>query len=775
MTRSAVLRIAILLPALVSGSNRVHATDRTFGPPEPEGPWPVFMHHSYVRDGAGGMVAIDEDYAADINNAMGGRYGSVDILMNQCFSGGFSNDVQVIVGWPHTFASSSAWHQVSWTHDAPIPRRVNNFTRAWYYSAGYFPGDGFLAHFDTALFGHIAPPPPGIAKDPFAVPTLVVRAEEWPHYASTGLVDDARKLSDVLDENEQVVNRQFAILVAWSKPNERHAINIARIYDILRNTYGVAAGNIAVLYDAPMAPPILGPWGPVQPDTWPLPAVPVSGPNTRDAWLQALAGVFFANVPDGDDKLFIYNTGHGGHLGRTPLGDITLGPFGEGVIQTAALPTRLETKKPPEDDSDLESSIADDGMITVILGLTQSLPPAAAILINQQEFGTASQYEVAASEVPDVGPFVPEATVFYRVPVEQTLLDQGVPHAEIAIQGVQPPADPSILAVTTFVGGDQEYVAITATAGLPPGTVDGACCMIDGTCTVTNEADCAAQGATFGGVGSWCAADDWPVEYFSDSFDGPCLEWNLALNNQAMAFDSAFQGGAYVVSDIDPVAEPTVLPFLQIWRDIVHPGGYTAEAVVSWDQTAYAGDPLDVRQRMTLHLLGPPGFATVLIDGNSASAPPRPRISLNGSLVDGPANLPLAGQATLRFEVQPLSGDLVRYTGRVIMEGEVILEYTEIQSWQANSVRLRTSGSTDPNAPFTPIRWENFSLAPEQLCLGDLNGNGRRDGGDVQRFLECMFGSASECLGADIDGNGTLDSNDTSQFVVLLLADTVCP
>jgi hypothetical protein len=60
-------------------------------------------------------------------------------------------------------------------------------------------------------------------------------------------------------------------------------------------------------------------------------------------------------------------------------------------------------------------------------------------------------------------------------------------------------------------------------------------------------------------------------------------------------------------------------------------------------------------------------------------------------------------------------------------------------------------------------------------CPADLNGDGGRNGADVQGFVDCLVSTGTNCLCADIDGNGFLEFADVVLFVGELLAGTPCP
>ena len=63
-------------------------------------------------------------------------------------------------------------------------------------------------------------------------------------------------------------------------------------------------------------------------------------------------------------------------------------------------------------------------------------------------------------------------------------------------------------------------------------------------------------------------------------------------------------------------------------------------------------------------------------------------------------------------------------------------------------------------------------------CLADINGDGNRDGRDIQRFVECATGipsATASCRCADMDDNGDIDFGlDVYLFVSLLISGDSC-
>lgn len=62
-------------------------------------------------------------------------------------------------------------------------------------------------------------------------------------------------------------------------------------------------------------------------------------------------------------------------------------------------------------------------------------------------------------------------------------------------------------------------------------------------------------------------------------------------------------------------------------------------------------------------------------------------------------------------------------------------------------------------------------------CAGDVNGDGLRDGADVEGFVACVLSGpeiGGGCACADVDGNATATFGDVSMFVADLIAGALC-
>ena len=60
------------------------------------------------------------------------------------------------------------------------------------------------------------------------------------------------------------------------------------------------------------------------------------------------------------------------------------------------------------------------------------------------------------------------------------------------------------------------------------------------------------------------------------------------------------------------------------------------------------------------------------------------------------------------------------------------------------------------------------------FCPGDMNGDGAKNGKDVQKFVDCVV-AGGNCSCADVDAAGGVTLSDVPVFVSGLLAGNACP
>jgi len=490
--------LLLAMPQTQALATRIDGYNTQFpaGPPPPN-PQQGLFDVTFVRDAttavgpdgkrrfAGQEVANNFQYAIDVEAVAGSqagkRYASADVVMQQCHGGGFLNSFSQLGPDTRTFASASAWNQCAQNIDATTgtTRRVDNFTRAWRDSAKSIPMDGMLSHFNDAANGR----PNAINKDPFSPVRPAGAPVELPQYESSDMAggatpNDARRLGN------EAGHRQFVVLVEWALPNARHTINNLRLYDTLTSVYNIPPGHIAVLFNNP-APgtigPFLGPINPSDPNGLLPPAVaggmpgaaPVNASNTRANWLAALAGNSFTEAngqktqPMPGDKLFIYNTGHGG-LTRNALGvggqfSADAGGLGVRYLVSIANGFDVSSTGDPTIDSSI-TDVTDAGNVDLLqLSFRKTVPSDVRLRINGLDLGFLADDFTDPSLALPLDPFVTEPTVSYQLSLSHALLGLDSDTTTIDLLTLSGISDTLFgLIAVDFQGGDQEFLAIQA-------------------------------------------------------------------------------------------------------------------------------------------------------------------------------------------------------------------------------------------------------------------------------------------------------------------------
>jgi len=124
----------------------------------------------------------------------------------------------------------------------------------------------------------------------------------------------------------------------------------------------------------------------------------------------------------------------------------------------------------------------------------------------------------------------------------------------------------------------------------------------------------------------------------------------------------------------------------------------------------------------------------------------------------------ILGSAIVQAQVYDLSWNTVDGGGGTSIGGNYSISGT---FGQPDAGEVLSSGAFELTGGFWPI-------ANTCFCPGDLNGDGRRDGRDVQGFVWCVT-TGGACTCADIDHVGGLTAGDVAAFVNTLLAATACP
>ena len=470
-------------------------------------------YQSYVRDGdhAAGfnIVSLDDAYAAD---AAAAGWGSVDVLMQICWGGGFANNFDSAFGTSdYTFASAARHDGLAWNVDTvgAASEEVDNFARAWRNSAETYTTAGMFEHYINATYGAQGDDGTSdsgasiVAKSPFTRPSDqgLGLQEELPQYGSPDSTasgsNDSRTLGDIT----------HAVLVQWdSLENERHTLNIQRMVDMLTNSYGLASTNIVVLTDTDgyddgtstvnlinsTSMQIPARASAIAPDTGAMAAVGIDGANSAATWGGAIDGSLFGITPSSSDRLFVFNTGDGATqdalsmlLNTNNASDCA---GGSGSCRTWSAPLSHYPRdfvSLPDHHPISTNLTGDDETISLNLAFKDMLviPLGTRLFINGRDLGPIDLLEDDVSPL-RFHPFVPDGgggaeIDVYEVEIPLDLInhpdDLLLNPALLTIElskgpGGLLPVDQQHLRAIAVRGGDQEFMIVNLPPPPPPGT-----------------------------------------------------------------------------------------------------------------------------------------------------------------------------------------------------------------------------------------------------------------------------------------------------------------
>jgi hypothetical protein len=128
------------------------------------------------------------------------------------------------------------------------------------------------------------------------------------------------------------------------------------------------------------------------------------------------------------------------------------------------------------------------------------------------------------------------------------------------------------------------------------------------------------------------------------------------------------------------------------------------------------------------------------------------------------ASLPLRGQSGGGFD---LTWSTIDGGGAMNSAGGPFDLSGTIGQPDAQSPPVMTGGTFALTGGFWPA-------ASVCFCLSDMNTDGKKDGADAQRFVNCIL-LGGDCSCADVDQANGVEFGDVSAFVDDLLAGSICP
>jgi hypothetical protein len=428
---------------------------------------------SYIRtsdnklllDGAENLISVDGDtnYPGKLSTFPGPV---VDILMQQCFGGGFAKGMQTWLN-QYTFTAATNWNELALNKLFAPPRGVDNFTRSWVQTLPR--REGFYQRYVDAIEGATASPPnPMVDADPFG-PMGIWRSEvegefENPSFASA----DARRFppdpNSANNGRDLAYNNQWAILIATQPDHPRFSANIKRVYDGLRGlSTPIPSNHIIVLYGDSAA-------NTTTPD-----GTPINGPISRENFFKSASGGnakgnLFGSIkglgdmgipdqtpatPDATAHLFVYNTGHGNSFTLNGAQRAVTDGTNRFAIRVDALPTNgfidIDGDAPPDGDT---TSFVD-------LQISSRTPLNAGVGVTINGTGVGLLNDDNTSSAIDLTYFL-GSTYEYNVSVPTSFLNSISTEApiDITLENVASVYDGLIAAVTFNSYGDAWTVSL---------------------------------------------------------------------------------------------------------------------------------------------------------------------------------------------------------------------------------------------------------------------------------------------------------------------------
>lgn len=291
-------------------------------------------HISLVRGFDGQIAATDWSLREliDKNVGPGKRWAAIDVVMQQCYGGGFVNDIISDGKAQATITTSSSWSQVSWTiqEQKGYDLAVQNFTRAWTDAVKANPKAGMreLAYKARAdnWTGELSPP-------------FIVPQPEYPQYGSRDAAPGGA--NDLRSPRQGDSERVFTAAAIFASPSTlapRHMVNAGRVVRTMESVS--ASDQVALLFDT-KGSVITPSKDPVRPDAASLGSIPVAGSNSVKGLTSALDGTLFNTEKKAGDRLVLYFTGHGAQATFAPNGAKVSSSSPGGVLDRQTVKPKL--------------------------------------------------------------------------------------------------------------------------------------------------------------------------------------------------------------------------------------------------------------------------------------------------------------------------------------------------------------------------------------------------------------------------------------------------
>jgi hypothetical protein len=446
-------------------------------------------HVSFVRDWQGRVSFEDHKLRAliDASTGPGKRWSAVDVVMQQCFSGGFIGDIVRDGRAAATVTTAADWNQVSWTvqEKAGFDKAVLNFTAAWVQAAAARPDAGLR---ELAFRARAADWTAEAFYDWVKVqPTF---PQFGSRDAQPGGANDLRTLSQKPGERIFTATAVFGPLNGLAV---RHVVNAARVQQLMIGR--TAAAQTAYLFDQAGSTVNLGNEV-YRLDTAALPKLTVTGSTSTAGVQSVLDGSAFAGEARAGDRLLLYTTGHGAdayfvnnRVQSTRSSDggavdgwrmqptLTIDPNAVGSAgQTSNAPFAQREVGGYASDSFNPDMFGDrddvgDGRAEIQLSFSAPLGPTTRFAVNGVDFtGSARRLVTGIRNLPDrdADTRTPTPVEVWQIDVPFDLIN--VPTGPVFdITGLDPEtaADVGRFFASSIWYGDRENLIITTPAPVP--------------------------------------------------------------------------------------------------------------------------------------------------------------------------------------------------------------------------------------------------------------------------------------------------------------------
>lgn len=401
---------------------------------------------------------------------------TVDVLMQQCFGGGFAPGMQAAIS-KYTFTSASHWNELANNAESPA-QGLRNFTHSWINT--FSRGESLYLRYQEAVNGAAEDlPRPAVPPDPYGPsgPLRTIGRFENPVFASPDALSGGKiSPSGPNNSHDVIATNGYALLMAPSNLTEgvdtpRFRANIDRVYFRLVGA-GFEPNHIIVLYGDDAA------------NHNNLAGAPVNGPATLANIINAakLGTGLYGNVdgqtapanPDANSHLFVYTTGHGDSWTAS-------GGFAKATVAVNETHVNVDVSDMPA-NAFLDNDGSDSGIGTIDLQITSTAADliGGLVSLNGTPIGSLLSDPIPQNPLDDI---LGTSPYYYHLPVSLSQFDSLTsPGAPLQLQFDHLPlanaVDTLFSSISFNNAGDNWAVGVVAVPEPAPGMLLLVVCFV---------------------------------------------------------------------------------------------------------------------------------------------------------------------------------------------------------------------------------------------------------------------------------------------------------